>query len=189
MSNAATAVGGRELVGRAAERDRLFAFASTLADGPGALLIGGEPGIGKTMLWRYGVQRCREAGFAVLVTRPAEEDMPVALVGLVDLFEHDELDAEALRADDDSAGRGRAVLAAVQRLASERPVVVAVDDLQWLDLASARALAYSLRRLTDEPVGVLATVRLDSGPTVVGTLDRKSTRLNSSHLGISYAVF
>src|SRR5262245_8953469 len=170
MSNAATAVGGRELVGRAAERDRLFAFASTLADGPGALLIGGEPGIGKTMLWRYGVQRCREAGFAVLVTRPAEEDMPVALVGLVDLFEHDELDAEALRADDDSGGRGRAVLAAVQRLASERPVVVAVDDLQWLDLASARALAYSLRRLTDEPVGGLVTGRLDSEPPVVRSL-------------------
>ena len=170
MIDAATAVGGRELVGRAAEQDRLFAFASSLTAGPRALLLRGEPGIGKTMLWRHGVRRFREAGFTVLVTRPAEEDLPVALGGLVDLFEHDVLDTETLRTDSDPLERGRAVLAAVQRLAAERPVVIAVDDLQWLDSASARALAYALRKLTDEPVGVLATARPGADPRVVEAL-------------------
>jgi len=170
MIDAANAVGGRELVGRAAEQGRLFAFASFLAGGPRALLLRGEPGIGKTMLWRYGVRRCREAGLTVLVTRPAEEDLPLALVGVVDLFEHDVLDTETLRTDGDPLERGRAVLAAVQRLAAERAVVIAVDDLQWLDSASARALTYALRKLTDEPVGVLATARPGADRRVVDGL-------------------
>ena len=101
MTRTVSAVPGRELVGRGAEREHLSAFVSSVAYGPRALLLRGEPGIGKTMLWRDGVQRCREAEFTVLVTRPAEEDMPVPLVGLVDLFERDELDTDALRARHD----------------------------------------------------------------------------------------
>jgi hypothetical protein len=171
MTGAVTAVGrSPELVGRAVEQKRLFDFAASLADGPRALLLRGEPGIGKTMLWRYGVQRYGEAGFTVLVTRPAEEDMPVPLVGLVDLFERDELDTDVLRADDSSLARGQAVLAALQRLSARRPVVVAVDDLQWLDSASGRALAHALRHLDDEAVGVLATVRVGPDPPIVDSL-------------------
>jgi DNA-binding CsgD family transcriptional regulator len=160
----ALVVAGPELVGRAAEQDRLYEFAAALADGPRALLVRGEPGIGKTMLWRYGVERCRDAGFTVLVARPAEEDIPVALGGLVDLFEDDALDTGALRGLESPVARGRAVLAALRRLAEKRPTVVAIDDLQWLDSASARALAYALRHLEAESVGVLATARLGVEP-------------------------
>ena len=165
MTRPAVAIGvAPELVGRGAEQERLYAFVAAVAEGPHGLLLRGEPGIGKTMLWRHGVERCREAGFTVLMARPAEEDMPVALGGVVDLFEHDELDTDSLRAADDPLARGRAVLEALWRLAERRPTVVAIDDTQWLDSASARALGYAFRHLEDERVGLLTTARPGGGP-------------------------
>src|SRR5262245_52539293 len=126
------------------------------------MLLRGPPGIGKTTLWRAAVARSRAAGFRVLVTRPAEEEMPLALVGLVDLFEPASVDPDQLLADGDPFARGRVVLEELRRLASAVPTVVAIDDLQWLDAASARALRYALRRLVVEPVGIVATLRVES---------------------------
>jgi DNA-binding NarL/FixJ family response regulator len=146
-------------VGREPERTAIDGFVSALAVGPQALAIEGEPGIGKTTLWRYAVERCRGAGCRVLVARPAEDEMPLALGGLVDLMDHVDLDEAALHLDDDPIVRGRAVLDAVRELARTAPAVIAVDDAQWLDTASARALRYALRRLERERVGVLVTVR------------------------------
>ena len=54
-----------------------------------------------------------------------------------------------------------AVLTLLRSLAGERPVVVVIDDLPWLDAPSARALSFALRRLRLEPVGLLAAVRTD----------------------------
>jgi DNA-binding NarL/FixJ family response regulator len=147
------------LVGREPEQLRIDSFVSALPDGAHALAMSGEPGIGKTTLWRYGIERGRASGFRVLVTRPAEDEMPLALSGLVDLFERVELDGAVLRAGDDPFVRGRAVLEEVRRLAADGPALIAVDDVQWLDSASARALRYALRRLDSEPVGVLAASR------------------------------
>ena len=118
--------------------------------------------------------------------------MAFGLAALVDLFEHADVDVGALLAEENPFARGRAVLIALRRLAEQRPIVLAVDDLQWLDLASARALRYALRRLDREPVGVLATVR-SAAPTIrsrpstnlppgrrevleVGPLDREALR-------------
>jgi DNA-binding CsgD family transcriptional regulator len=138
------------------------AFVASLPGEARALLIRGEPGIGKTAVWQHAVHECAQAGFGVLVTRPAEDEMPLGLAGLVDIFEHVDFDTSALLDEENPFARGRALLAAMRRLARDRPVVVAIDDLQWLDLASARALRYALRRLDAEPVGVLATLR--TGP-------------------------
>jgi DNA-binding CsgD family transcriptional regulator len=138
------------------------AFVAALPLGARALVIRGEAGIGKTTVWRLAVERCRQAGFEVLVARPAEEEMPLALGALVDLFERIPLETSPLEQDDDPIARGRAVLAALRRLAERRPVVVAIDDLQWLDAASSRALRFALRRLDAEPVGVLAALRSSS---------------------------
>jgi DNA-binding CsgD family transcriptional regulator/tetratricopeptide (TPR) repeat protein len=153
----------QHVVGREAERARIDAFTAALGEGSTALSIRGESGIGKTTLWRYAVERCRRAGFTVLVTRPAEEEMPLALGGLVDLFERVPVDKAALGADDDPLVRGRAVLDAIRRLAGERPTVVGIDDVQWLDSASARALRYAIRRLESEPIGLLTAVRHGTG--------------------------
>src|SRR5262249_5604922 len=135
-------------------------FCSALADGPRALRITGEPGIGKTTIWRYALDRCSVAGFELLTTRPAEEEMPLALGALAELFPQ----LGDAPADDDVAfERGRAALAELRRHAVERPVVVAIDDTQWLDSASARALRYALRRIDRERVGVIATLRAGTG--------------------------
>ncbi len=56
-----------------------------------------------------------------------------------------------------------AFLGAIRRLAAQGPVVIAIDDLQWLDRPSLTALAYALRRLGTEPVGLLASARARSG--------------------------
>jgi ATP/maltotriose-dependent transcriptional regulator MalT len=150
-----------EIVGRGHERTRIEAFLTDLPAGARAVFLRGEPGIGKTTLWRLGLEQAREAGHAVLRTRPAEEERSLALGGLVDLLDGVDVEPTALRGDD-PIGRGRAVLDALRRLAEHSPTVVAIDDLQWLDAASARVLRYAIRRLDGEPVGILATARLDA---------------------------
>ena len=173
------------LVGREHERARVQAFVAALPAEPRALLLRGAPGIGKTAVWRLALQSCTHAGFEVLVTRPAEDEMPLGLAGLVDLFEHVDVDTGPLLVEDSPFARGRMVLAALRRLAETRPVVIAIDDLQWLDLASARALRYALRRLDAEPVGVLATVRDDAPLAAANVLPRShSERLDLGPLGL-----
>ena len=52
-----------------------------------------------------------------------------------------------------------AVLDALRQLADASPVLIAVDDLQWLDAPSLRAVTSAFRRLDDAPVGLVATIR------------------------------
>ncbi len=146
-----------DVVGREAERARVDAFVATVPQGARALFFRGQPGIGKTLLWQHAVQRCQRGGFHVLVARPAKEETPLALSGLVDLFDRVDVDPAALDAASNPFDRGHAVLEVFRRLAEERPTVLAIDDLQWLDSLSSRALRHTLRRLDAEPVGVLAT--------------------------------
>jgi DNA-binding CsgD family transcriptional regulator len=148
--------------GRTRELELIDGFLDGLsADGAGAFLIGGEPGIGKTTLWRAAIERARDRGMQVLVTRPAEEEMPMSGVGLVDLFERADTGA-ALPALNDPFTTGRAVLENLRSLVDRGPVIIAIDDLPWLDSVTARALRYSLRRVRAEPVAVVATVRRDA---------------------------
>jgi ATP/maltotriose-dependent transcriptional regulator MalT len=152
---------------------------STMA-GPSALLVEGEPGIGKTTLWLTAVERAQERGFRVLSTRAAAAESVLAYTALADLL--DEVDARAwanlptpqllavdqvlLRANNDVATDQRAVAAAflsvIERLCDEGPVLLAIDDLQWLDPSSMHVLAFVARRLTG-PAGLLASVRTDPG--------------------------
>ncbi len=153
---------GTRVAGRDAERARIDAFAAELQTGPSALIVSGEPGIGKTTLWWYGVDSCRRQGYRVLMTRPAHEEMTIAGVGLTDLFEGADVDATTILKEDDPFARGRSVQEALRRVLEAGPVLIAVDDAQWLDAATARALRYVLRRLESEPVGVLTTQRADA---------------------------
>jgi DNA-binding CsgD family transcriptional regulator len=152
---------GSRLAGRELELARIeeFVAASARSGGASALVIRGVAGIGKTAIWREAIEQVRTAGHLVLVTRPAEEELGGSMIGLLDLFEDVDPDPAVLDRDTDLFDRGRAVLATLRRLAESRPVVLAIDDIQWLDPISARSLRYALRRLDDRPVLVVATER------------------------------
>lgn len=150
------------IVGRAVECARITDWLSATSDGVTALFLQGEQGIGKTTLWRRAVHEWRRAGGLALVARPAEEESSLALSGLVDLF-HDIVDVTALRGEQDPITRGRLALDAVRSACAETPVMIAIDDLQWLDAPSARALRYVLRRLDEDAVAVIATLPVGPG--------------------------
>ena len=188
------------VVGREPELKAVDAFLDGTAQ---ALAIVGDPGIGKTTVWREAVDRARARGATVLVTRPAESDARLSFGGVADLTsalpqeafdalpapQRRGLDVALLRAD--SAGPparrvvATALLTILRQLASTSPVVVAVDDLQWLDPPSAAALEFALRRLDGDAVRVifslrpdateppgLATERIEVGPLSVAALHR-----------------
>ena len=170
-----------QLVGRQAALDVISAWARTLATGPSAVLITGEAGIGKTMVWHAAVDAARAAGATVLVARPAEVELPLAHAALADLFDGlprqrvnnviaDLPDVQraalsgALSLTDrprpgDPLLVARATRSAFERLAEAGPIVVAIDDAHWLDPASARALAYAARRLPNAPLGFVVSIR------------------------------
>lgn len=166
-----------ELVGRESELRRVAAWTQRLGGGASALLVEGEAGIGKTTVWAAAASAARATGALVLTTRPAEVELPLGYAGLGDLLgevapaivrELPEPLARALEAalllrDDergaDPSAVARGTLRALQALAARSAVVLAVDDVQWLDPASARSLAFALRRLGGAPVAVVASLR------------------------------
>src|SRR5438105_2368094 len=167
------------VVGREAELTTIREFVAGISAGPCSLLLEGAVGIGKTTLWRAGVRAAQECSYRVLSCRPAALESRLAFAALIDMFA--DVDAAVLRslpapqrhaleiallrreasADDRVQPREAAVgaLAAVRGLARSSPVLIAIDDVQWLDAPSARVVAYALRRLEDEPVGVLTARR------------------------------
>jgi DNA-binding CsgD family transcriptional regulator len=165
------------LHGRKAELDRIGRFLDQVATCPAALLIQGAPGIGKTALWAAGVEQACRRGWWVLSCRPVQSEAPLSFSALGDLFEavpeaalaglpepqRVALDVALLRAEPgldppDQRAVAVALLGVIRTLAGSAPVVIAVDDLPWLDRSSAMALEYALRRLTTQPAGLLATV-------------------------------
>jgi DNA-binding CsgD family transcriptional regulator len=167
------------LLGRREELAAVVAFLDALAAGPRALLITGDAGIGKTRLWLEGVGRARERGGRVLVARPSGSEVRLSFAALADLvgealgdvmgqlrpprrraLEGALLLADVRGAPPDRLAVGLAVGDALRALARSGPVVLAVDDLPWLDPPSGGALAFALRRLHGERIGVLATARI-----------------------------
>ena len=167
-----------EIVGRDEELGSIYAVLDQTADGPAALVLEGEAGIGKSTLWLAGVEAARERGLRVLSSRPAEAERGLAHAGLGDLFENvlesvlPALPAPRRRAlevallveeaadGSDPRTLGVAVRSALEALVAEAPIVLAVDDVQWLDPSSASALAFALRRLREQPILLLLARRL-----------------------------
>jgi DNA-binding NarL/FixJ family response regulator/predicted HD phosphohydrolase len=189
------------VVGRASELAAIGAFLDAAADGPGALLIAGEPGIGKTTLWREGVREARARSLVVLGCAPGELETKLTYSGLGDLFDtvpeeafaglaapqRRALEHALLRdtagAPPDQRAVAVALLETLRELAHERPVLVAIDDVQWLDVSSARVLEFAFRRLETEPVRLLLSRR--TGEPLVGPLEQllRSERLDELRVG------
>ncbi len=73
------------VIGREEELGEIRACITASADGPAALTLAGEPGIGKTVLWEAGVEDARQRGYRVLVHRSVEAEAGFAFAGLSDL--------------------------------------------------------------------------------------------------------
>ena len=175
-----------EIVGRDGELGALNGFLDREgAPGGAALVLEGEAGIGKSTLWLSGVETARERGLRVLSSRPAEVELGVAHAGLGDLLEDvlsevlPELAAPRRRAlevallvrDDarepvDFRTLAVAVRTALQLLAAREPILLAIDDVQWLDRSSESALAFALRRLAEDDIRVLFARRVGDGGAV-----------------------
>ena len=152
----------QELIGRQEELSLLTGFLADLAAGPRALLVEGEAGIGKTALWQAGLAQARARGQRTLACRPAGSEVKLSFAALGDLLAGTLQEAlPALPVPQRAIGL--ALLNVLRTLTLAGPLLVAIDDAQWLDQPSAAVLAFALRRLTAEPVGVLATVRLAGG--------------------------
>jgi DNA-binding CsgD family transcriptional regulator len=171
-----------EIVGREEELASLHAFISEVRGGPAALVVEGDAGIGKSTLWFAAVEDARAQGLRVLSAQPVEAESRLANAGLGDLFEGvlDDVLPDlslprrralevALLLEEASTERvdRRAVAVAVrdalELLSEPGPIVIAIDDVQWLDPSSSRALAFGLRRLGANQVLLLLARRDNDG--------------------------
>ena len=154
-------------------------FLDRVALGPAALVIEGEAGIGKTTVWQEAITAAEARSFKVLRAQPTEPEATLSYGALADLvgavFEGTRaalpapqdraLAAALLLADLEEPAEPRttatALVGVLTALAAEQPVLVAVDDVQWLDPASERALEFAARRLPSR-VGLLLTLRAEA---------------------------
>ncbi len=166
----------RQLVGRDEELGTIVGLLDAADQLPGAAVLPGEAGIGKTTLWQAGIEAASTRGYRILSSRPSGAETRFSFAGLADLLggadkivaelppiQRRALEAALLLGDTEVDADERAVaaafLAAVRRLSGDSPLCVAVDDVQWLDAASIAALGYALARLDREPVAALLAVR------------------------------
>jgi DNA-binding CsgD family transcriptional regulator len=165
------------LLGREQELAAVGRFLITIEERPAAVLLEGEPGIGKTALVGHAVEEARQRRYRILEARPTSAESSLSFVGLTDLLSDAHplfaelplpqrralevalLLDESTDAPPDPRAIGLALLGLLRGLASSSPVLVAIDDLQWLDAASTGPLSFALRRVTKEPIGLLAAMR------------------------------
>ena len=173
-----TSVSGRRLLGRRSECVALEKLVASVRAGPSrALVLRGEAGVGKSALLDYLVQHA--SGCTVARAAGVQAEMELAYAGLQQLCapfldhlgrlpgpQRDAVGTAFGLRDGDAPDRflvGLAALSLLAAVAEERPLVCIVDDAQWLDAASAQALAFVGRRLGVESVGLVFAVRDPSG--------------------------
>lgn len=170
------ASGGLDLIGREQEIQRLRQFIGRIPEGAGeAVLLSGDPGVGKTSLLAHAAALATDGGIRLLRATGSQFEADISYAALHQLL-HPCLDttpqlspllAGALTV---ALGLGEgpppaqllvanAVLALLQHITERQPLLLIVDDLPWLDRASALVLGMVARRLTGLPVALLAAGR------------------------------
>ena len=166
------------LFGRDPDVDILFAFVDRTAIGGGALLIGGDAGVGKSALLDVVALHAEATGTWVLRAAGAQFETDLSYAGLSlilyplldGLSQLPPLYVEALGValglkvgkPADRLVVSNAVLALLREASIDQPVLLVVDDLHWLDRASALVLASVVRRLATTRVGFMAAMRTES---------------------------
>ncbi|MHA6622592.1 helix-turn-helix transcriptional regulator [Pseudonocardia sp. DLS-67] len=195
------------LLGRRSECERLEQLLETIRVGrSGALVVLGEPGVGKTALLGHMAERASDC--RVLRAAGVQSEMELAFAGLHQVCAPlmDRVEAlpvpqrDALRtvfglsggAAPDRFLVGLGVLSLLADAARERPLVCLIDDAQWLDRVSAQVLAFAARRLVAESVAIVFGAPVPGEPVelaglpeleVGGLADEDARALLESKLG------
>ena len=166
-----------QLIGREEELATLVRLLDAREQLAGAAVLHGQAGIGKTSIWLAGIDAAAERGYRVLSCRPSEAETQLSYAGLDDLLggvvddvlpelppiQRRALETALLLGDSDGGADERAVasafLRALRLLATETPVCLVIDDLQWLDAASLAVTRFAVPRLDDACVAALFAVR------------------------------
>ncbi|HEU5204893.1 MAG TPA: AAA family ATPase [Candidatus Limnocylindrales bacterium] len=170
------------MLGRAREVAAIARFTSRVGREPVGLLVEGEPGIGKTTVLSEAMHQARQRGHRVLQARPAESEADLSFAALGDLVgevfneasgvlpapQRQALEVALLLREADEPADPRttasALLSVMTTVSRRAPLVIVIDDAQWLDPASTRALEFTVRRLP-ATVGVVVGRRVGAaGP-------------------------
>jgi DNA-binding NarL/FixJ family response regulator len=193
------------LFGRERELREIGAAFSEMSERGSALLVVGEPGVGKSALLAAAAEDARCRGLTVLSVRGSEAEAHLRFAALHRLLSPilDRADGlpsrhrAALRsafgtADGDAAPDrffvALAVLELIADAGAETPVVLLIDDLDSVDSASRDAIGFVARRIESEPAVLLLTTRLTPGDTLAGELDLTSLRLEGLDPAASRAL-
>src|SRR5215471_9058124 len=172
------------LMNRRSECSTLDRLAKAVRAGESrALLVRGDPGVGKSVLLEYLAELSWGSGCRVARATGVQSEMELAFAGLHQLCapmlehldsipapQHDALLTAFGLASGPAPDRffvGLAVLSLLSEVAGEQPLICVIDDQQWLDRASVQALGFAARRLGADPVGVVFAAR-DPGPELAG---------------------
>jgi DNA-binding CsgD family transcriptional regulator len=167
---------GSELIGRDSELSRLRGLVDPPPADSRVLVLLGEAGLGKTVLLADAERQARSAGLRVLSAAGRESERDLAFAGLHQLLRpvldrvaalpdrqaRALIGALALSPDPvapDALLTGLAVLTLLSLLAQDSPLLVLVDDAQWVDPASLDALAFAAPRLESERLALLLAAR------------------------------
>jgi len=167
------------LVGRVRERRLLDGLVESVVGGGAAVVIAGEAGVGKTALLMHVADVASKRGLSILRARGEESETVLAFATLADLLrpsrenfaELPQTQRQALEvclalSDGPAAGLLAACAGALGVLASaadKQPLVVLVDDFQWVDPESRQVLLFAARRLAAERIVMLFAVRDEPG--------------------------
>jgi DNA-binding CsgD family transcriptional regulator len=173
---------GSRLFGRETEVAMLERLVARLPERGGALVVRGEPGIGKTALLAVASAAASSKGVSVLRTAGAQSETGLAFAGLHQLLrpvlarldhlprpQRNALSAAFGATDVPAPDPFLIALAALNLLAdaAERvPLLLVVDEAHWLDPPTASALAFIARRVDAEPIAVLFALRNGAANTL-----------------------
>ncbi|GAC1534025.1 MAG: LuxR family transcriptional regulator [Acidimicrobiales bacterium] len=162
--------------GRTDEISAISGFLDAIEQGPRTLVLTGEAGIGKTTLLAAGVEDATARSYTVLSSAPAAAEVRLGYAGLTDMLANVEqslfdelpvpqrhaLEAASLRISPYPQPDPRAVavgfLSALELLARDAPLLVAIDDWQWLDESTAAVVRFAARRVGGR-IGLLVSLR------------------------------
>jgi DNA-binding CsgD family transcriptional regulator len=180
------------LQGRASEIEVLAGLLDDVERTGSALVLRGDPGIGKSRLLSEAVALAEERQMRVLATAGVQSEAQVAFGGLqlllravrsqaADLTPTHQavLDAALGLGDDQPPERFRIAMAVLDLLteaATDRPMLLVAEDAHWLDAPTVDVLSFVARRLESDPIVLLAAAR-EGYPSVFSAAELPELRL------------